>query len=218
MMHWRNILASYFLCSVALATLSAELRAPAPSVGMARALAAQSGRVQAGSRSTVEFIADLRNVASTGDPVAQFLLATTLIAGTDKNQAISLLRSSAKAGCVGAIGALGVALAPNDPDQARQLIMDAATKGDTGSQLTLSSLYRGGGLGFKKSIPEAYAWATVAQNNAPTLSMRQIAASQTADITVNAVRSDIDRGMSRYLQMYREVRKQDFYLCGFSLP
>jgi TPR repeat protein len=216
-MKLRNILASCLLCSAAVAAHSAEPRAPTPSVEMTRALAAQSARVQAGSKGTVEFVADLRNVASKGDPVAQFMLAMLLM-GSEKNQAMALLRSSANGGCVGALGALGVALAPTYPDQARQLIMNAATKGDTGSQLALAALYRGGTLGYKKSIPDAYAWATVAQNNAPTSSMQKLAANQAADITVSYVKSDIDRGLARYLQISREVRKQEFYLCGFSLP
>jgi hypothetical protein len=216
-MKLRNIQAFCLSLSMAIPALSAEPGVPAPSVEMTQALAAQSARVRAGSRGTVELTADLKNVASKGDPVAQFMLATLLL-GTDKNHAMSLLRSSADAGCVGAMGALGVALAPTDPDQARQLILNAATKGDTGSQLALSALYRGGTLGYEKSIPDAYAWATVAQNNAPTSSMRQLAANQVADISVSYVQSDIERGVARYLQISRKVRKQNFYLCGFSLP
>ncbi|MFC4312375.1 hypothetical protein ACFPN2_25050 [Steroidobacter flavus] len=210
------------ICSLLLICVSTSSAAetPTPSVAFQEAFASHSFRVRDGRTDPSPFIAELRAIAPTGDAVAQFMLAmlTMLTMNDDRLAAISLLRSSASGGCEGAAGALGVALADSDPAEAKKWIVRAAKNGDTGAQLSLSAAYKNGTLGFPRDIIEAFAWATVAQNHAPTNSMRQVAASAVGTILTEADSSVFSSGQSRVVGLMSEIPKKTFYLCGYSLP
>jgi TPR repeat protein len=190
---------------------------PLPSAELQQALTAQAARAQAGSKDLSAFIADLRRIAPHGDPVAQFMLAT-LIATDHKDEALALLRQSAAAGCTGSMGALGTLLATDEDAAARDWIQRAALKGDTGAQIMLSAGYRNGIFGMQKNMIEAFAWATVAQNNAPTFSMRQAAANAVGTLLTGTDPQMLDGATSRIEVLMKQVSRQEFHLCGFSLP
>lgn len=207
------------ICSLLLTCTSTSSAAetPTPSAAFQEAFASHSIRVRDGRTDPSPFIAELRAIAPTGDPVAQFMLAM-LTMNADRPAAISLLRSSAAGGCEGAAGALGVALADSDSAEAKKWIVRAARNGDTGAQLSLSAAYKNGTLGFQQDIVEAFAWATVAQNHAPTNSMRQIAASAVGAILTETDPGVLSSGQSRVVGLMSEIPKKTFYLCGYSLP
>lgn len=189
---------------------------PQPSVELQQALAAQATRAQGGNRDLSALNADLRRIASR-DPVAQFMLAT-LIVTTQKSEALELLKKSAAAGCTGAMGALGTILATDENPEARDWIQRAAMNGDTGAQIMLSAGYRSGIFGLPKDMVEAFAWATVAQNNAPTFSMRQAAANAVGTLLTSTDPQMLDGATSRIEVLMKQVPKREFHLCGFSLP
>jgi TPR repeat protein len=190
---------------------------PLPSPRLQQALSAQTARAQSGTKDVSALIADLRRIAPEGDPVAQFLLAT-LILNSEKSEAMTLLKKSAAAGCKGAAGALGTILAATDDPEARSWVTSAARDGDTGAQLLLSAAYRDGMFGVSKDPVESFAWATVAQTNAPTPSMRQAAANAVAGLLVGTPADVLDGAGKRAAALSSEIPRQPFYLCGFSLP
>ncbi|HXC59370.1 MAG TPA: hypothetical protein VN645_08635 [Steroidobacteraceae bacterium] len=207
-------------CLASAAVSAAEPAAqtnPVPSAELRQALMAQTTRVQAGKKDVSALLADLRRIASDGDPVAQFLLAT-LIVSSEKDEAKTLLKKSAAAGCKGAAGALGTVLASTDDPEARTWVMSAARDGDTGAQLLLSAAYQNGMFGMAKDAVESFAWATVAQNNAPTPSMREAAANAVAGLLVGTPADALDGAGKRAAALTSQTPRQAFYLCGFSLP
>jgi TPR repeat protein len=207
-------------CLLAAATLAAEPVAqknPLPSGELQQALSAQAQRVQSGTRDTTALVADLRRIAPQGDPVAQFMLAT-LIATKERDQALALLKKSSAAGCAGAAGMVGAILASNEDREAGEWIMRGAKAGDTGAQLFLAGAYKGGILGLPQNLVESFAWATVAQNNAPNLSMRQAAANMVGGLLVSTPPDALDGAGTRIATLMNQTPKVSFYLCGFSLP
>lgn len=190
---------------------------PLPSAELQKALTAQATRVQSGTKDISALVADLRRIATAGDPVAQFLLAT-LVMSSEKDEAMTLLKKSAAAGCNGAAGALGTILASTDDPEARAWVTNAARGGDTGAQLLLSAAYRDGMFGLPKDPVESFAWATVAQNNAPTPSMRQAAANAVGGLLTGTPADVLDGAGRRAAALTDQIPRQAFYLCGFSLP
>lgn len=213
-----------FLASCLLTAAVAAAAPAAPAAGnhplqsaeLQQALASQATRAQAGNKDLSALNADLRRIAPR-DPVAQFMLAT-LIATSQRSEALELLRQSAAAGCTGAMGALGTLLATDENPEARDWIQRAAMNGDTGSQIMLSAGYRNGVFGLPQDMVEAFAWATVAQNNAPTFSMRQAAATAVGALLTSTDPQMLDGATSRIEALMKQVPKLEWHLCGFSLP
>jgi hypothetical protein len=205
------------VCSLLLAWMnaySADPKMPTPSAAFRQAFASHTARVQAGKTDPSPFIAELRVIAPTGDAVAQFMLTMK----DDRPGAIALLRKSADGGCEGAAGVLGGALTDSDPAEAKKWLVRAARGGDTGAQLYLSAAYKNGALGFPRDIVEALAWATVARNNAPTNSMRQVAESTVGRILTETDPGVLASGQSRVVGLMSAIPKKALYLCGYSLP
>jgi len=209
-------LATCLLTAAVAAAAPAAGNHPLPSAELQQALAAQTTRAQAGNKDLSALSADLRRIAPR-DPVAQFMLAT-LIATSQRSEALELLRQSAAAGCTGAMGALGTLLATDENPEARDWIQRAAMNGDTGAQIMLSAGYRNGVFGLPQDMVEAFAWATVAQNNAPTFSMRQAAATAVGTLLTSTDPQMLDGATSRIEALMKQVPKLEWHLCGFSLP
>jgi TPR repeat protein len=188
-----------------------------PSEEMKQVMRAQATRVQRGEKSLDEFRNALRQPAESGDPVAQFMLATLLME-QDREGAMKLMTSSAEKGCAGAAGVLAMYSFSQNSLDAEEWLRRAVDGGDAASMMMRSSFYYRGDRGHGRSLSDALAWAQLAKarshNRGLSVGVEQF---------IEKLRSEMsDQQISRASVLLPELEQKypqrAFYVCGQSTP
>lgn len=164
-----------------------------------------------------EFRDALRQPAASGDPVAQFMLATLLME-QDRQGAMGLMKDSAEKGCAGAAGVLAMYYFSQNSADGEDWLTRAVDGGDAAAMMMRSTLYHRGDRGYAKSLPDALAWAQLAQarshNRGLSVGLEQFGATLRRDMSDE----QISRAAALLLQLEQKHPQRAFYLCGQSTP
>lgn len=199
--------------------LCAEVSAapPVPSAAFQQAFKSQTARVISGKTDPTPFIQAIEPIAASGDPVAKFMLAT-LIMQSEKSRAIGLLRESARGGCMGAAGVLGVLLMPTNPAEARVSFTRAAYGGDVASQMYMAGLNERGDSQTPRNRSAALAWAKQAKLQSFSSGTANAADEFISKLQATLSAEELAKAKELFDALQATYPRQPFYLCGQSLP
>jgi TPR repeat protein len=189
---------------------------PKPSAAFQEAFERHTRRVLEGNKDIAPLLGDLRQIALSGDPVAQFMLAS-LIGTTEPEAAISLLQESYKGGCVGAAGTLGALVGAKNLVEAQSWFIRAANEGDGPSQLVVAGLNERG-KGFARSKAAAVAWAKLARSQTYNRGVARAADEYLANLEPTPTSAETAEAEQMWALLQRDHPKQPAYLCGQSAP
>ena len=210
-----------FITSTLVVTPPTFAAPPVPSAAFQEAMKNQASRVMSGSKDTAALVNDLRRIVLTGDPVAQFTLAV-LLPQTQTEPGISermtLLRTSAKAGCAGSAAILGSLLAQTSPEEGVTWIRRAAEGGDAGSQLFIAGAYKRGASGMSRNPVAAVAWAMLSRSQAYNKGMLLAIENMLAQMQSSLDKEQMAQADAMFVDLQRKYPKQPFYICGQSIP
>jgi len=189
---------------------------PKPSTAFQEAFKDHTSRVLAGNKDLAPLIADLRQIVLSGDPVAQFMLAS-LIGSTEPEAAISLLQKSYEGGCAGAAGVLGALVGARNLVEAQSWFIRAANAGDAPSQLVVAGLHERG-KGLARSKAAAVAWAKLARSQTYNQGVTMAADEYLANLAPTLTSAEMAEAEQMWAVLQRDHPKQPPYLCGQSAP
>lgn len=161
-----------------------------------------------------QFVAKLDELASRGDPSAQFLMGLTVLKER-RELAEGYFTPSAQAGCAGAEMGLGLlAMLKKQWALGVAHFKVAAARGDAMAQVTISGLHERGDHGMEKSLPKAYAWLRVAERQA--FSNGGVLAIRDGMEQLRSKMTDEDAKQSEkdFTHIAASTPKANYYFCG----
>lgn len=191
-------------------------RHPKPTPACMQALQDHVARIQSGNDDIERLIQDLRPIAAAGDPVAQFLVGSQLVAARPE-EAVTLLTDSARGGCTGAAAILGMLLMPTKPIEAQTWLARGADGGDTQAQLFLAALYAHGNETTPMNPVVALAWARLAKSQADAGN------SFVAEILISQIQATLSederiKAEAAFVDLQASHPKQPYFPCGKLMP
>ena len=207
-----------------LAVLGAALVVPSlaaaqvePSADVQAAIDRQKERSQRRERGLAAFQEELRPLAESGEPVAQFLLGTMLV-GQDPVSAIPYLTRSAEYGCAGAAGLLAVYSWSSGTGGGDAWLERAISGGDAASMFVRATMHMRGDEGFEKSTAEALAWAELARARSYSSGLTPEIERLIGALRSSATTDDAAAAAARFETLASQYPKKPFYVCGQSVP
>ena len=188
-----------------------------PSADVQAAIDRQKERSQRRERGLAAFQEELRPLAESGEPVAQFLLGTMLV-GQDPVSAIPYLTRSAEYGCAGAAGLLAVYSWSSGTGGGDAWLERAISGGDAASMFVRATMHMRGDEGFEKSTAEALAWAELARARSYSSGLTPEIERLIGALRSSATPDDAATAAARFETLASQYPKKPFYVCGQSVP
>ena len=154
-----------------------------------------------------------------GDPVAQYLAATTF-SQEDAAKAISYLEKSSAGGCEGAMTVLAMRRTGGNPFvDVSQLLLTAAERGEGAAQGLLFTAYEKSYYGLKENAAKAHAWGRLALRQTFSKEQQEILQKRLKNLELGFTSPELrTKADAEFAALSGKVKVVEWKLCGQAFP